>query len=259
MKRAINFLIVLLLLITPAVASAIGFEAALGGWNQDPSGYVSYKPANLAVDKLDLDNDLRYDKKTKVFGRLKIDMPLILPNIYLMATPMKFEGDGRISRLFTFGDKTFAANVDFTSMVKLDHYDIAFYYGIPFLKTATLGMLNAEVGLNARIIDFKAEVTEKLTGATSSKSSTIPVPMIYVGAQFKPVSFLAIEAEARGITYSSNHYYDLIGRVKIPINLIAIKPFIAAGYRYEDAKIDYSDILSEIKIKGPFIEAGVEF
>ncbi|MBM4137522.1 MAG: TIGR04219 family outer membrane beta-barrel protein [Nitrospira sp.] len=259
MKRAINFLIVLLLLITPAVASAIGFEAALGGWNQDPSGYVSYKPLDLTRDKLDIDNDLRYDKKTKIFGRLKIDMPLILPNIYLMATPVRFEGDGQINREFHFGGETFTINEKFTSKVQLDHYDIAFYYGIPFLKTATLGMLNAEVGLNARIIDFKAEVIHKNTNISASKSSTIPVPMIYVGAQFKPVSFLAIEAEARGITYSSNHYYDLIGRVKIPINLIAIKPFIAAGYRYEDAKIDHSDILSEIKIKGPFIEAGVTF
>ncbi|MEW6215806.1 MAG: TIGR04219 family outer membrane beta-barrel protein [Nitrospirota bacterium] len=256
MKKAIIFIGVLFLLITPSVAGAIGFEAAIGAWNQDPEGYVSYKPIT-AVDQLDIDRDLKYDKETKVFGRLKVDMPLVLPNIYIMATPMKFESDkGQKDVTFSFGGQTFTASVPFTSKVQLDHYDIAFYYGVPFLKTATLGKLNAEIGINARIIDFKAEVNQPTTGLSASKSTTIPVPMVYVGVQLKPISLIAIEAEARGIAYSSNHYYDFIGRLKIkPAGPI----FIAGGYRYEDIKIDYNDILSEVKIKGPFVEAGIEF
>jgi hypothetical protein len=36
----------------------------------------------------------------------------------------------------------------------MDHYDVALYYSIPFLKTATLGIFNIEAGLNARIFDL---------------------------------------------------------------------------------------------------------
>lgn len=250
-KRTAGLVFLLSFLSIPQLASAVGFEAAAGIWNQDPSGDISYKGESLSVE-----NELKYDSKTKIFGRVKIDMPLMLPNIYLMATPMKFEADGSKNASFTFGDRTFTGNVPFSSSVQLDHYDIALFYGVPFLKTATLGKLNVEVGLNARIIDFEAEINQPTTGIKESKSMTIPVPMIYLGAQFKPVNWLGFEAEARGIAYSGNHYYDLIGRVKIkPIGPI----FIAGGYRYEDIKIDKSDVKANLTFSGPFAEVGVEF
>jgi hypothetical protein len=42
-----------------------------------------------------------------VTARLKVDMPLILPNIYLMATPTKFDGKGSKSVDFNFGGINF--------------------------------------------------------------------------------------------------------------------------------------------------------
>lgn len=250
----VGILFLALIFVAPQVASAIGLEAAIGGWQQDPSGDISYKGQSL-----DIENELKYDSKTKVFGRVKIDMPLMLPNIYLMATPMKFEADGSKTTNFTFGDKTFDVTFPFSSKVQLDHYDIALFYGLPFIKTATAKKLNAEVGLNARIIDFKAEVKGKDTTGTQiqeSKSLTLPVPMLYIGAQFKPVKAVGVEAEVRGIAYSGNHYYDWIGRVKVkPIG----PAFIAGGYRYEDIKIEKSNVKANLKFKGPFVEAGVEF
>lgn len=113
-----------------------------------------------------------------------------------------------------------------------------------------------EVGLNVRIMDWQAEINQPSTGISESKSLTLPVPMIYLGAQLKPVKYLSLEAEARGIAYSSNHYYDLIGRIKVqPIGPV----FIAGGYRYEDVKIDQSDIKANITFKGPFLELGIAF
>ncbi len=236
---------------TPSNASAMGIEAAVGIWMQEPSGDIGYKGASLSVE-----NELKYDTTSKVFGRVKIDMPLVFPNIYLMATPMKFDGNGSKNTNFTFGDKTFVGNVPFSSSLKLDHYDLALYYGIPFLKTATLGMFNVEVGLNARIIDGRAEINQPSTGITESESFTLPVPMIYLGAQFNPVKFLALEGEARGIAYSSNYYYDFIGRLKVqPFGPV----FAAGGYRYEAVKIDNSDVKAKTTFKGPFLELGVAF
>ena len=243
---AVSLLAVILF---PQTAPAIGLEAAAGVWQQNPGGDVSYKGTALSTD-----TDLNYDSATKFYGRAKIDMPLIIPNIYLMATPMSFDGAGSKSINFTFANKTYTGSVPFTSELRLDHYDIALYYGVPFLKTATLGKLNVDAGLNVRIIDFSAEITQ---GALKESTSLMfAVPMVYLGAQFKPIKKLAVEAEVRGIAYDTNHFYDLIGRVKYKFLKLA---FIGAGYRYEDIKIDQSDIMGNLSFSGPFTEAGVEF
>jgi len=245
------FSIVVLFFVVPINASAMGVEGAVGIWWQDPSGDVGFRG-----ESLDVKNELRYSSEAKIFGRLKVDMPLFIPNIYLMATPIKYEEVGSKDTSFTFGDVTFSGNVPFSSKLKLDHYDVALYYGIPFLRTATLGVLNIEIGLNGRIIDFKGEINQPSTGISESESFTLPIPMLYLGAQLKPIKYLSLEVEARGVAYSSNEYYDLIGRLKLEL---FSSLFIAGGYRYEKAKIDYSDVKANIKIGGPFLELGFVF
>ncbi len=258
--RLITYVVgVLFLLTAPVSAYAIGAEVAIGGWGQGPSGSLGYN----AADTLDLEGDFNYDRETRVFGRVKVDMPLIIPNIYLVATPMAFEGKGSKDSSFTFGDETFSGSAQFDSKITLDHYDIALYYGIPFLKTATLGKLNVELGINARILDFSAEVTGQNTlgtAATDSTSMTIPVPMIYIGAQVNPIKFVSLEVEGRGIAYNDNSYYDFTGRVKVkPLGVPLLKPFIAVGWRQETINIDVDDVKADLKFGGPFAEIGVEF
>ncbi len=243
--------VMLAVLFSPQMAGAIGFEVAVGVWNQDPSGDLAYQGTSL-----DLANDLKYGSQTKFFGRAKIDMPLIIPNIYVMATPMKFDGAGSKAASFTFANRTYSATAPFTSEVKLDHYDVALYYGIPFVNTATVGMLNVDVGLNLRVIDFSAEIVQPTTSISESKTATLPVPMVYVGVQFKPIDALSLEGEVRGVAYNANHYYDLIARAKYKFLGLA---FVAAGYRYEDLKIDEEDVRANVTMEGPFAEAGVEF
>ncbi len=238
---------------------AIGLEIAGGVWGQGPSGDIAYKSGAIN-DKLDIEQDLNYDRKYKAFGRVKVDMPGLLPNIYFIATPMKFEESGSKTTNFTFGDTTFNITQPFDTLLQLNHYDVALYYSLPFLSTGSAGKLNADIGLNVRIIDFKAEVTgtEAITGTAivESEKFTIPVPMVYIGLQINPTDMFALECEFRGITYDSNHYYDFIGRVKIrPVKQI----FIAGGYRHEDIEIDHSDVKASITFKGPFAEAGLEF
>lgn len=240
--------ILMCLLALPSVSAAIGFEVAVGGWSQDPSGTLGYKG-----DSLGLSNDFRYGKETRLMGRAKIDMPLVIPNVYLMYTPMSFSGAG--SKSFAFAGRSFTG--DFTSELTLDHLDVALYYGIPGLKTLTLGILNVDVGLNARLIDFEARVDQDAAGIHESKSASLPIPMLYAGVQVKPIKALNIEAEGRGISYSGNQLYSAIGRLKIkpPIPLL----FIAAGYRLDKVKIDEEDIKVDSEFSGPFAEAGIQF
>ncbi len=250
-------LFVLSMLIVPCSAFAFfGLDAGVGYWRQVPSGSMQYKPVTAVTGDIDLKNDLNFDTQNKPFVRIKAELPLILPNIYLMATPMTFEGSGPLTRSISFGDTTFSGSAQVESKLKLDHYDLALFYPIPLLKTATLGVLNVELGLNARKFDFEGTITQPTTNNTASKSLSVYVPMIYGGIQVKPISSLSLEFEIRGIAYSGNHYYDYLGRLKFnPIPLV----YVAAGYRAETIKIDESDVKADIKFGGPFIEAGLSF
>jgi outer membrane protein len=173
-----------------------------------------------------------------------------------MATPMEFEGNGEKNLSFKFGNQTFNASVPFYSRVQLDHYDVALFYGVPLLKTASLNTLNIDLGINARFLDVEARVDQAATGLSESTSETFVLPMVFAAVQITPVKAFSIEAEARGISYSGDKYYDLIGRLRVKV---AGPLFIAGGYRYEDLDIDEKDIRAEVKVKGPFLETGLSF
>jgi outer membrane protein len=247
-------MVFLLIVGTTATAAAFGMEMAIGGWAQDPSGTLGYK-ALSSNDLLDVDGNLNYDKERRISGRLSIDMPLFLPNIYLMATPMDFIATGRNTNGFKFGDVTFDPG-SFHSETKLDNLDVGLFYGIPLLKSATLNTINIDVGLNVRIYDYKVKIQQDSSGLSASDSGTLPVPMVFLAVQFRPFKRLSLEAEGRGITYSGNDLYSLIGRVKVGL----VGPwFVAGGYRYEKVKLDERDISADLEISGPFLETGISF
>ena len=255
MKKFMPIIILFLMLTVPTASYALGLEFAVGGWKQSPKGYLSYE-AVTADDELDLERDCDYDDETRFTARLKIDMPLFIPNIYLMASPMEFDGTGSKAVDFKFGDVDFNADVPFYSKLTLDHYDVGFYYGIPAIEALSAETVNIDVGLNIRIYDFEAQIRQDTTGLEESEDFTLPVPMVYLALQIKPVDKLAIEAEARGISYSGNQLYSLIGRVKFNV----FGPvFAAAGYRYDKLKIDEEDVEVDVDFSGPFIEAGFKF
>jgi outer membrane protein len=257
MKKSLMFvsLVFLFAMVMPSQSFSVGLEFAVGVWEQSPQGQLSFEEISES-DILDLEDDLNYDDETRLFARLKIDMPAVIPNIYLMATPMEFDGTGRKNVDFNFGDETFQADVDFFSEIILDHYDVALYYGIPGLETATADLLNVEVGINIRIYDFEGKIDQAATGFTESESFTAPVPMVYLAAQLRPLEKLAIEAEARGLIIGDDKGYSLIGRLKWKF----LKPFfIAGGYRLDKIDIEEDDFTLDIDFSGLFAEAGVVF
>ncbi|BBO69317.1 hypothetical protein DSCA_32470 [Desulfosarcina alkanivorans] len=244
-----------LILIAAAVpAGAFGVEFAVGGWLQEPSGSLGYKVLG-ADDILDVEGDLKYDDETRVSARLSIDMPLFLPNIYLMATPMEFSATGEKADGFNFGDVTFNPG-PFYSETVLDSLDVGLYYGIPLLKTATFDTFNIDVGVNVRIYDYELKIRQDSSGLRESETGTFPIPMAFLAVQFRPFERLSLEAEGRGISYSGNDVYSLIGRVKVRV---AGPLFAAGGYRYEKAELDEEDILADVEFSGPFVEAGFSF
>ena len=104
----------------PSPLRAIGFEAAVGGTQQSPWGTMGYKGTAL-----DLKNDLNYSKVNMLTARLKVELPLFLPNIYLAANPLRFEGTGTRSQDFEYNGKTYRGNAEYTSKLQFDGYDAA--------------------------------------------------------------------------------------------------------------------------------------
>ena len=253
MKRSL-VLVMLAMLFTAATAGTghcIGIEFAAGAWNQSPSGRLGYEVLT-GNDVVDMESDLNYSDETRFMGRVNIDMPLFIPNIYLMGTPMEFEGN--TTRSFTWEGITFPVNA--SSKLKLDHLDVALYYGIPLLETATLNKLNIDIGLNVRIIDLELTATEDLTSQKVSESYTLPIPMIFLALQFRPIEAISIEGEGRGLAIGNDKAYSLIGRLRWN----AFGPlFVAGGYRYDKYDIDEEGVIVDADFSGPFGELGLSF
>ena len=248
-----------LILCLAAAANAAGVEVAVGGWRQDLDGTLSYQ-AISSDDLIDLESDIDFNDETVIFGRIKIDTPAFLPNFHFVAAPAKLEGTGRKFVALTFGDTTFNADAALSSKVRANQYDIGIYYGLPFVKSATAGMLNLDIGVNVRIADLEVEITgaSGATTVTERENLLVPVPMIYFGLQFTPVDVMAFEAEARAISLGDSSFYSLTGRLRLqfPGPL-----FIAGGYRLDklDVDEDEDDLLTDIELAGPFVELGMEF
>ncbi|MCX7761190.1 MAG: hypothetical protein N2Z81_08390 [Hydrogenothermaceae bacterium] len=177
---------------------------------------------------------------------------------------MEFSGTGNITKDITYNDKTYQANTKVDSKVKLDRFDIGLYGNLPFVKTATAGILDPELGVDVRVINFKGSITgtEKNTGLTetASKSATVPIPLLYAGLGVNiPQSPIPISlvGELRGISYSKAKYYDY----SVELKVTPVKPlYISAGYRYEKLKIDtISDLYTNITVKGAFFTVGAKF
>lgn len=253
MKRFQRFLCSGVLLSCIALRNVYAFEVetAVGVTQLNPVGQISYQGVAL-----DLKNDLKYDKIQTFTGRLKLDLPLVLPNIYLTAVPMRFEETGTKNVSFKFGTKTFTGNVPFSSSLKLDHYDTTLFYGIPFLETVTNDILRVQVGLNVRVIDFKASITQSQTALNESKSQIVPVPMAYGYFQISPIDKLKFSFDLKGIAYGSTRHYDITTLAKWQLFKFF---FLGGGYKYQNMKISQSDIYTEFEFGGPVLELGFIF
>jgi outer membrane protein len=240
-------------------AFGLGAELAVGGWQQSIGGTLGYE-AEDSDDIVDLEQDFDFDDELRLFGRANIDLPLFFPNIYLIAAPMEFEGTGSKSVRISYGDVEFEAGAELDASLTMNQYDIALYWGIPALKTATNGIFNIDLGLNFRIIDLEASLSgeEAVTSATveESVSETVPLPMLYVAFQIEPIDELAIAVEGRGLSIGDNKLFSVIGRLRYQF---AGPLFAAAGYRFDTLEIDEEDILVDIDFSGPFAEIGVIF
>ncbi|MGE4519578.1 MAG: TIGR04219 family outer membrane beta-barrel protein [Desulfobacteraceae bacterium] len=227
----------------------IDAEIAVGGWLNSPDGFAGYKGDNLY-----LEDDLGYDDETELTGRIRLELPLLLPNVTFMTTGLSYDGDSKMGTGFEFGGTDFDADVEFSSELKLNHHDFAVSFSLPLLKLASLGKLQADLGVNLRLVDIEASITQE--NLRESKSLTVPIPMGFAYLRLEPISGIALEAEGRMLSVGGNSITSLIGRIRYNI----FGPlFMAGGYRMEKFDIDEKDVKIDTEFKGPFIEGGFKF
>ena len=248
MKKLFTLACFLVIVALPTSSFAlIDIEAAVGVWGCAPTGDFSYK-STLTYD---FEDTFGFEDETFPMARFKLELPVI-PNIYLMATPMKFEGTSET--VFEFDNQSFTVDTD--TELTFNQYDLGFYYGVPFLGLASLGKFHVDAGLNLRIIQMDAKMSNTATGLSRDESITVPVPMLYLAADLSPIDLLVIEAEIRALPVSDLEVISAIARLKVNIP----GPFyVAGGYRHETVAVDQDDFDIDIKFSGPFAEAGFKF
>lgn len=219
----------------------------------DPDGVL--EKIFTRTDTLDFQDDCRYDPVIRPTGRLKIQVSPYL-NFYIMATPIVFDGPGQADLDFNFMGVTFISGQPFESKLRLTHFDVAYFIDLPYQSMGKNWELHTDVGLNARIVDFYAAISQDATDLSASADYVVPLPMLYLSAQLKNENTFSIEAEARGLRYSGDYTYSLIGRMRMHIS----GPLhLAAGYRHDYIKLDVHDIDSEGTFYGPFMETVLIF
>lgn len=252
MKKRILLISLIAMLVFPAGAFAlVDIEGSVGVWGTMPSGDFSYKAASGAGLGTDFEDTFGFDDEISPMARLKVDVTG-LPVIYFMYTPIKFEGEAKAS--FSFDGETFDPNAD--TELTVNQYDLALYYGVPFLGLASLGKVHVNAGLNIRAIEMEAKMYDPGTMISKDESITLPVPMLYLAADVSPVDMLVLEAEVRALPVSDYNVVSAIARVRVntfgPL-------YISGGYRYETMAVDHDDFDFEFDLTGPFAEVGFDF
>ena len=224
------------------------------------SGNIKY-PADNGFD-IDLNDTLGLKGTNNFMARAKVELPII-PNVYAQYMPMTFEKKDQSIGQITFGNTTYTGTV--STVMKLDRLDVALYYNVPFIGLATGGLLDAEVGINARITQFDIKLRGEAGGQTVEEKAqlNIPIPMLYASGALNlgPASVIA---EIRAITFQSIRYYDITGELRFsPFGLPGLAKFYGGvGYRMESFQIDKPPALDAsmtININSPFINVGVAF
>jgi outer membrane protein len=252
-----SFFFVFLLWPNLGIASEkFNIELSVGIWNQSPSGFVSYQ----SDDRIDLENVLNYGPENRFTGRLKVETPRLWPNVYLMASPMKFEETSVTDQFYDFGDIVIIPGIEFFSKLVLNQFDLGLYYHLPLAENKQLKGVIFDLGFNLRIVDGEALVIQEslIRGVKlkDSKKETTFIPMLFLGIGFQPVERFFIEGEFRGIADSDSDIYSLIGRLKFNIYK---SYFISGGYRYDYGKSDVFDFKFDTDFSGPMVELGVKF
>lgn len=252
MKKILLSAFALALMVAPRAHALplVDIDVSAGSATRAITGNLSYLGSTN-----DLKSTLGVGDSQEVMGRLKIDHAIpILPNFYFNYLPMKFSGKSNTA--FSYAGQSFTGNE--TTTLDLSAMDLGLYYNIPLVKTATLGILDPEIGLNVKMISFSGKITGTVGSATQTqeKAANLPVPMVYLGLGVHPIKLISLNAEVKTLSVGGNGITDWAVEVKVkPIPVL----YVSAGYYSESITLDSDSIKASITVNGPFFAVGASF
>lgn len=223
--------------------------------NRAPGGTMEY-----AGSPFDTKGTLNLGTHTDFAGRLKLKKAApVIPNIYLHYQPMNFSGSKTIAGPVAYGGQTFDAGAPLRSSLTVSLLDVGLFTGLPFVKTATGGILDLEAGINGRLFSLNGKLAGTVSGAantTQGKDVSVPFPMLYLGLGLYPVKFVSLSIEVKSFSDGTDTMTEWNAEAAIrPIPAF----FLAAGYNAHYIKIDIGNFKANLDFKGPYLAIGATF
>lgn len=242
MKKLISSVAVATTLLA-ANASAgmiVDFEAGTGIWYGETTGDMNYKTGATSTT-IDFEDDLGLEQTTNGYFYADFNhfVPFV-PNIRVERQNYKTDGNDTISRNLTFGGQTFTANQKVATDLQLNQSDLILYWGVPGLKTLTLGHAGVDFGVSIKKFDGYAKLNSE------NVDVDFTVPMGYLAANVK-IPFLAtkLSASTKVISYKGSSLNDTMVKATftLPIPIPAIDINAEVGYKTQT--LDITDDLSD--------------
>lgn len=215
------------------------------------AGYLSLSPeGDFAVSnggfgtRVDMEDDLGFDDSEEFM----VEAGMQLGSFRLTASylPLKFSGDGTLSRTIEFGGETFIANTAVNSDVDIDLYDVGLtWYLLNFDDLPVRFQLGPELSVKY----VEADISMQSGAVSESESVSAPVPTIGLRGKVGLADFLAVAGRVGYLEYDDNSFLDADVQLEFsPLPLVGI----FAGYRYLDIDVDESDVFLDVTFDGPY-------
>lgn len=257
-KKAFFVFCLLTLGLVPRAHALPGLEVSLsiGSTTRAPSGTLQYQGGTNA----DLKDTLNLGDHIDMVGQLKVKHAIpVIPNFYIQYLPMSFSGEKTGTTAITYGGQTFTAGTKLQTELKMDALDIGLFYDLPFISTATAGILDVEIGLNVRSLSFSGKLTGTVAGTANTaveKAASIPVPMLYVGLGIYPIKLISLNAQVKTLSMGGNSITEWGAEMGIhPIPVL----YLALGYSSQTITLDSDNLKTDIRFSGPYAAIGASF
>ena len=252
MKKLTTTLALAAAITTAANADFTRIEMGVGGWDENPKGYITYTDTNSgAYGRYDSDEK----SHTSTYAWLLVKHPIpIIPNIRLEY--VKIDDNGKVSGQFEDFTTGGLQDASFT----MNQYDIIPYYNILDNTLWT----TIDLGVDVKVLDttFEAKgVTINNLGTIGdySDKKTVAVPMGYVRARVQiPATGLGVEGDVKYITYSGSTFSDVRIKADYTFDITpVIQPGIEVGYRRQKLDLESSDNKTKVNMTFDGVYAGV--
>lgn len=215
----------------------LGLYAGVGSWLSDYDG----KAGEPAITLKELGVQEHYNN----YFYVAIEHPIpFIPNVRLTQTNIKSSQTGTITKSFTIGDTTYAANQSVKSDFDLSHRDATLYYQL------LDNWINFDLGVTAR--KFDGYVHTESGSSTEKLTIDLTAPMLYAKAQFDlPFTGLSAGVEGNYTSYQDNSLSDYTAKLTYLFDSV-VDLGVEVGYRKMAIKISDNDLEADMTLKGPY-------